>query len=242
MSMSKFWLELSDVSLRSIISVVVLFILAKLMGKRQISHLTFFDYAIGISIGSIAAALAVDRSVDYEHGLAGMIIYALFGILLSYITLKSVKMREIISGTPTIIIQNGKIIEQNLRKTKLHVNDILEECRIMGAYNIADVEYAILETNGKVSVLLKSQKAPVTCEDLKIPTEYKGLSADLIIDGKIMPKHLAKVNLTEEWLKDELKKRNIMSHKDVLLASLDTSGNLLIDLKNKSIKPMDIIE
>ncbi|MGI6701286.1 MAG: DUF421 domain-containing protein [Christensenellales bacterium] len=240
--MSKFWLELSDVSLRSIISVVVLFILAKLMGKRQISHLTFFDYAIGISIGSIAAALAVDRSVDYEHGLAGMIIYALFGILLSYITLKSVKMREIISGTPTIIIQNGKIIEQNLRKTKLHVNDILEECRIMGAYNIADVEYAILETNGKVSVLLKSQKAPVTCEDLKIPTEYKGLSADLIIDGKIMPKHLAKVNLTEEWLKDELKKRNIMSHKDVLLASLDTSGNLLIDLKNKSIKPMDIIE
>ena len=242
MSMSKFWLELSDVSLRSIISVVVLFILAKLMGKRQISHLTFFDYAIGISIGSIAAALAVDRSVDYEHGLAGMIIYALFGILLSYITLKSVKMREIISGTPTIIIQNGKIIEQNLRKTKLHVNDILEECRIMGAYNIADVEYAILETNGKVSVLLKSQKAPVTCEDLKIPPEYKGLSADLIIDGKIMPKHLAKVNLTEEWLKDELKKRNIMSRKDVLLASLDTSGNLLIDLKNKSIKPMDIIE
>ena len=242
MSMSKFWLELSDVSLRSIISVVVLFILAKLMGKRQISHLTFFDYAIGISIGSIAAALAVDRSVDYEHGLAGMIIYALFGILLSYIILKSVKMLDFISGTPTIIIQNGKIIEQNLRKTKLHVNDILEECRIMGAYNIADVEYAILETNGKVSVLLKSQKAPVTCEDLKIPTEYKGLSADLIIDGKIMPKHLAKVNLTEEWLKDELKKRNIMSHKDVLLASLDTSGNLLIDLKNKSIKPMDIIE
>jgi len=237
-----FWQELLDVILRSLVSVLILFLMAKLMGKRQISNLSFFDYIIGISIGSIAAAFAIDRSIDYEHGIAGLLTYTLFAIILSVLSLKSIKMREIFSGTPSILIQNGKIIEENLRKAKYHINDLLEGCRSKGTFNIADVEFAILEPNGQLSVLLKSQKLPVTPEDLKITTIYKGLSADLIIDGVIMHQHLKLVNITEEWLKETLKNRNIMSPKDVLLASLDTSGNLYIDLKNKNIKPQDIIE
>lgn len=227
-----FWGELLDVLLRSLVSIIVLFILAKLMGKRQLAQLTFFDYVIGISIGSIAAAFAIDREIDYEHGLAGMVIYALFAILLSIITYKSVKASELIIGSPAILIQNGRLMEENLRKSKIHINDVLEECRVKGAFNIDDIEYAILETSGEISVLLKSQKLPLTPEDLKIPTQYKGLCANLIIDGKVMKEHLTLINLDEEWLKKELKKNKISDAKDVLLASLDSQGKLTIIRKN----------
>lgn len=240
--MNKFIIEILDIILRSVISLLVMFAIAKLMGKKHIAQLTFFDYIIGISIGSIAAAFAVDNTINYAHGVTSLIVYGLFAMLLSYITLKSIKAREIISGTPTILVQNGKIIEENLKKSKFHINDVLEACRVKGAYNIADVEFAILETSGQVSIQLKSSKVPLTPEDMKIPTDYKGLVADLILDGVIMHKHLHQVNLDARWLITELAKRGIYNPSDVFLATLDTQGNLRIDMKNSDPKPLDIIE
>lgn len=240
--MEKFIIELIDIFIRSLVSVIVLLLLTVLMGKRQLSQLTFFDYVIGISIGSIAAAFAIDRSIDYEHGITGLIIYALFGVLLSLLSLKYIKLKRIFSGVPIILIQNGKIIEKNLKKSKLNINDLLEECRIKGAFNISDIEFAIFETCGQISVLLKSQKAPLAPSDIKIPTSYKGLCANLIIDGAIIEKHLKLCNLDKKWLMDKLADKNIYDEKDVLLAFLDTSGNLIVDLKNNDPEPLDVLD
>ncbi len=235
-------IDILDIIVRSFASFVTLFILTRLTGKKTIAQITFFDYVIGISIGSIAAAFAVDNTISYSHGFVSLIVYAIFPIAISYITMNSLKGRRLLGGTPTILVQNGNFIEKNMRKAKFHVNDVLEECRLKGIFNLADVEFAILETNGQVSVQPKSQKQPLTAEDLNIPTQYKGLSANLIIDGKILHEHLKLVNLEEKWLLDELEKQNVQHVKDVLLATLDTSGRLVVDVKNKKIVPLAVLE
>lgn len=136
----------------------------------------------------------------------------------------------------------SKLVEKNLKKSRFNVNDVLEECRMKGAFNIADVEFTILETGGQVSIQLKSQKQPVTPEDLNISTKYKGLSADLIIDGIVMREHLKLISLNENWLKGELKKQNIDSPSQVLLASLDTNGKLHIDMKSYDPRSLEVLE
>ncbi len=224
--------DLVDVAVRSVVAVISLFLLARLMGKKQISQLNFFDYVVGISIGSIAASMSCDDTISYTHGLAAMAIWAAFPIIISFLSLKSLRARKLIEGKPSVLIQNGHIMERNLAKEKYNLHDLLEELRIQGVFNVADVEFAILETSGKVSTQLKSQKQPLTAEDLQIPTNYQGLSVNLIIDGKILSDMLEKVNLNEAWLYSELSKRNINSAERVLLASLDTEGKLYIDLKD----------
>lgn len=234
--------DIFNIAVRSLLSVTVLFILTRLMGKKQISQLSFFDYVVGISIGSIAAAFAVDNTITYLHGLVALLIYAAFPVIIANITIYSIRGRRLLGGTPTVLIQNGKLVEKNLKKSRFNVNDVLEECRMKGAFSISDVEFAILETGGQVSIQLKSQKQPITLEDLNISTKYKGLSADLIIDGAIMNEHLKLINLDENWLINELKKQNIYSPKQVLLASIDTNGTLHIDMKRHDPRPLDVLE
>jgi uncharacterized membrane protein YcaP (DUF421 family) len=231
-----------DIVLRSILSVLVLFLLTHLLGKKQLSQLSFFDYTIGISIGSIAAALAIDDEIPYLHGVLGILIYGSFVLLSSYLSRKSIRTRKFLCGVPTILIQNGKLIEENLKKARFHINEVLEECRNKGAFSISDVENAILETSGQVSVQLKAQKQPLTPEDMNIATSVKGIAANLIIDGVVLTKHLSLVNRDEKWLKDELKKQNVNSPQEVLLGSLDYDGTLHIDLKNSDPVPLDVLE
>jgi uncharacterized membrane protein YcaP (DUF421 family) len=219
-------------TLQSLISVSLLFVLTRIMGKRQISQLTFFDYVVGISIGSIAATFAVDDSIGYIKGITGMIIYALFPIFLSYVSLKSYLGRKILDGIPIILIQNGKILENGLKKTKMNINDLLEECRLKNVFNIADIEFAILETCGKLSIQLKSSNQPLTPKDMNIQTQYKGLCVNLIIDGKILDDHLGIINKDIKWLNTELQRQGIKSSSDVLLAYLDSSDVLNTYLKN----------
>jgi len=240
--MNEFWRGFFDIMLRSVLSLTILFLLARLMGKRQISQLTFFDYVVGISIGSITAQFATNRNLQYTYGILALAIFASYVIVLSFITFKNVRARQVVEGVPTVLIQNGKFVEENLKKERFHINDVLEQCRIRGAFNLKDIEYAILEPSGKVSVLKKSQSQPVTPSDMNIPTNYKGLESALIIDGVIMHKHLENVKLDEKWLKEELKKRGVHDVEDVLYSSLDTSGNLYIDIKGKSPEPQDVLE
>ena len=218
--------------LRSLISIIALFILTRIMGKKQLSQLTFFDYVVGISIGSISAALAVDSSISYLRGITGLIIFALFPIVFSFITIKSYGARKLLDGMPTILIQNGKIIEKNLKKTQLSVNDILEECRLKNAFDIADVEFAILETSGKFSVAFKADKQPLTPQDMNIKASYKGLCINVIIDGRIFDDHLHLIGKDKAWLDAELEKQNIFNCKDVLLGYVDSNQQLIVHKKN----------
>ncbi|MEZ4357751.1 MAG: DUF421 domain-containing protein [Eubacteriales bacterium] len=227
--------ELFKTALKSLVSIIILFILTRIMGKKQISQLTFFDYVAGISIGSIAASFAVDPSVGYLRGITAIIIYAIFPITLSYFTLKSYRARKLLDGMPSVIIQNGKILENNLKKTKLNVNDLLEECRLKNAFNIADIEFAVLETNGKLSVQLKTEKQPLTPKDMDIKTAYRGLCINVIIDGEIFDEHLTMSGKDRKWLIDELSSLGVFNYKNVLLAYIDANKELNVQLKNSDI-------
>lgn len=161
--------ELPDIALRSVLSIIVLFLITRFMGKKQISQLTFFDYTIGISIGSIAAEMAATDTEPYLHTLLAMIIYGLLAILISVITNKSIKARRFFTGRAFLLIQNGKILERNLSKAKLDVNDLLAAARIEGYFDLSDIAYGVLETNGRMSFLPVASKTPVTAGDIGIP-------------------------------------------------------------------------
>lgn len=227
--------EIYLVSFRSMISVSILFLLTRIMGKKQISQLTLFDYVVGISIGSIASELAINDSITYVQGLTGMIIYALFPILLSIVSSKSYLGRKVFDGVPTILIQKGEINEDGLKKTRMNINDLLEQCRLKDVFNIGDIEFAILETSGTLSVQLKAENKPLTPKDMNIKTDYEGLCVNIIIDGKVVDDHLSILGKDKNWLENELYKKGIRNSSDVLLAYIDSSGNLSTYLKNKDI-------
>ena len=228
-------------SVHSLISVIVLFIFTRLAGKKQISQLSFFHYVIGISIGSIAAAYAVDMDIELPEFLTSVIIYGLFPLILSQISLKSYKGRKILNGSPTILIQNGKIIENNLRKTRINIDELLEECRLKNAFNLSEVEFAVLETNGQVSVQMKPPNLPITPQDIEIKTEYKGLCANVIVDGRVLSENLDIINKDKKWLKSQLEKQSITDLSDILLAFVDNCGKLYIYKKSESPKLYTVI-
>lgn len=220
--------------LRSIITFVGLLALTLLMGRKQLSQITFFDYIVGITIGSIAASIAVDRSISVIDGIIATLVWCAMPILLGYIAVKSITFRRLIDGEPKVVIQNGTIINKNMLKEKYNTGDLLMQLRERGVFDITEVEYAILEPNGELSVLKKSQYNSLTPKDLSIQTDYKGLMTELVIDGRIISQHLQIVGKDIQWLLDQLKSRNIKNIKDIVFAGLQTDGQLYISLKNNS--------
>ncbi len=216
---------------RSLILYILVVFVMRIMGKRQIGELQPYELATAIMISELAAIPMQDIGIPLMNGIVPILILLIGQIIISFISLKSNKGRAIICGTPTILIENGRINEQNLRKELYNLNDLLEQLRINNLPNIADVEYAILETSGQLSVIPKSQKRAVTPEDLNIKTKYEGLPVDLIIDGRILSDNIKKTGHDLDWLIGELKKRNIRNVKDVLFASLDTDGKLFCQQK-----------
>ncbi|QOR33640.1 DUF421 domain-containing protein [Clostridium sp. 'deep sea'] len=228
--------ELLTVIWRSFFSVTVLFILTRINGKKQISQITFFDYVIGISIGSIASEMSINKDVKLASGLVSLVIWSIFPLSLAYLAMANEKIKAFLDGSPIVVVQNGKLLEKNIRKSKFMVSEILEQLRIKGVFHIDDIDYAVVETNGDISFLLKPHKEIVTNSDLNLKPEYRGLSVNLIIDGKLQHKHLKNANINEQWIINELKKRNIKSIDDVFLATVDKAGNLYISSHNKNIK------
>ena len=234
-------IQMGDVALRAVLSLVVLFLITRVMGKKQISQLTFFDYVIGISIGSIAAEMTTNKDVLYGHGVVAIIVYGLIALLISVVTNKSIKARRFFTGHTFMLIDQGKILEQNLKEVKYDVNDLLSEARNAGYFNIADIEYALLETNGKISFLPKSDKQPATLGDLNIQKEQEGLCANVIIDGKIMKENLKFTGLDESWLKAELNNQNAGPVSNIILATVDNQNQLSVYRKtHREIKKTQI--
>ncbi len=222
-----------DILVRNTISIVSLFILALIMGKRLISELNFLDFIVGITIGSIAASLSIDRTISISHGIFSLIIWGLIPILIFKVTLNNDHARRLFDGTSVVVIEKGKILEENLKKEKYNVNNLIEELRLGGVFDISDVESAILETNGRLSIQLKAEKLPVTKQDLNIAVKQQGLFANVIMDGKILNEQLRLIDRNERWLLSEINNRNIRVE-DIVLASVDKLGNLYIDLKEDS--------
>jgi len=227
------------VVIRSIIAFFVLLFLVRLLGKQQLTQLTFFDYIVGITIGSIASTLSVQVNENTTATLVGMVVWSVLALLMAYLGIHSEPARKVIDGGPIIVVKNGKILDENLKKLRIPTAELLSELRTQGVFNLADVEFAMFETGGKISVQLKSQKQPVTPSDLNIPTQYEGLPTNLILDGVVQENALRSLNLSKAWLHHQLSKQNIADIDEVALAQLDTKGNLYVDLKGD--KPYYII-
>ena len=234
--------EIGIVILRSIISLTVLFTVTKLLGKKQVSQLSLFDYVIGISIGNFAAEITINMETHFINGIIAMLVFGLMAYLVSVTTMKSIILRRFFMGVPTPIIQNGKIIESNLKHVKFDINDLLEECRSNGYFDISEIEYALMESKGTLSILPKGENIPVTIKDMNIKPRKQGLVANVIIDTKVMKNNLKNMNKTEEWLEQQLKEKGYKDKENILLATLDANEKLTIYETNKNIKPINILE
>lgn len=229
-----------EIILRSITSFGLLLIGTRILGKQTISQMTMFDFVASISLGTIAANLAFNTSVKVSYFIIAFVIYVVIIFTTALISLKSRKGRKFLAGDPTIVIQNGKILEKNMNKMRYTLDYLNHQLREKDVFNIEEVLFAIIETNGTLTVLKKPQFRNVTRQDLMIPiTPEFNLPIELIMDGEVIKENLEQNNLTESWLHLELKKRNLVQH-DVLYAVLSGSGNMYVTTYENHIhSPID---
>lgn len=226
--------EYIDITIRAIFAYLALFLLTRLMGKREISQLTFFDYVVGIIIGTVTGSMAVDTTKSPWAILPAVIVFATFQIISSYLSLKSDKFRKFVDGTPTVLIENGNIIEKNLNKARINSDELLSKLREKKAFTLADVEFAILETDGKISVMKKPDKETVTPSDLGITTRYTGIGSLIIQEGEIKGDKLQEAGLTRSWVLSKLAEKGITDLSKVMFAQVDAAGNLYVDLYDEN--------
>ncbi|MCS0791415.1 DUF421 domain-containing protein [Cytobacillus firmus] len=229
-------MTVNETILRVTISFLVLFLLARLMGRKEIGQMTFFNWASAIGIGSIAGNLAVNESTLIKDGVISLIVWTLFTILMDMLDLKSKQGRTVTTGEPLIVIKAGRIMERALKISRVDLDELQALLRQKDIFSLNDVDYAILETNGELSVLKKESQQPVTKNDLNIMSPNKDLiplPTEVIADGKVNSKNLSKLKLDNNWLDRELQKAKIHSAEDVFFAQVQQDGTLYIDRKNK---------
>lgn len=228
--------DLLLVLFRTVLVLVILFILTRIMGKKQVSQMNIYDYIIGITMGSIAADISLDIEKSIVAGILSLLIYGLSGALVTYLTLKNIKIRRFINGVPCVLMDNGKIIEANLRKEGIDINDLEEEARQNGYFDLSKVNYAVLEISGKISFLPKAREDMVTKSDMKIKVHDETLSANVIIDGILLEDNLKAMDKDIDWLNKELKNRGYDNYKRILLMTLDGTDKINIFEKNMEMK------
>ena len=233
--------EALEVLIRSVLSLVSLFLITKLLGKKQVSQLSLFDYVVGISIGNFAAEISINIDTQYVNGVIGVLVFGIIAYLISILSMKSIKLRRFFIGVPTILIQKGNILEKNLKKVKFDVNDLLQECRIVGYFDISQIDYAIMEANGQISILSNAKDRPITPKDMNIKVDKDCLFANIIIDGNLMHNNIKNMNKDVNWVLKELKIKGYELD-DVLLATLDENDKMTIYERNYNKKIHNILE
>jgi len=219
-----------EVLFRTATSFVALLVLTRLLGKKQVGQLTFFNYVTGITLGSTTAEIIVSRQITLLQGISSLVLWSLLAFIVALIGLHSVKGREILDGQPTILIKQGKILEKALAEQHLNIDDLSMLLRNKDVFSPEDVEFAILEPDGKLSVLIKEELLPATKKDIKATvTPVHKIPTELIIDGEIVEKNLMKMDVSVAWLKQQLKKAGIHSLDQVFYAELQLDGKLYID-------------
>lgn len=214
---------------RAIVLYLIVLIVMRLMGKRQIGELQPFELAISIMIADLASVPMSELGIPLTNGIIPILGLLVMDLLISWLNMKSINFRKIVCGKPSILIYRGKIDEKQLKKERFTINELQERLRGNDIFDIADVEYAILETNGEISVITKPEKKNLTPEDMGIEAEYEGIPYDLVVEGKIMHENLKTIGKNEKWLDKELDKFNTKS-KDVLIATINGKRrNLLPD-------------
>lgn len=220
-------MEIIKVVLTSVLSAAALFIIAKIMGHKQMSQLDFFDYITGITIGSIAAELATELEEPWKP-LIAMVIYGIITVTLTLITSKLPKTRKFINGTPTIIMSGGKIYRKNMKKAKMDLSEFMVMCRQEGYFNLNDISTAIFEYNGRLTVLPKASKRPVNPTDMNIIPPPESINTEVIMDGRILEENLKRLGLDIGWLNKELKCQGYKNAKEIFLGICDNNNELTL--------------
>lgn len=224
--------NIPQVILTSLLSVVALFAITKALGHKQMSQLDFFDYITGITIGSIAAELATELETPLEP-LLSMLVYGFVSILLSHLTTKFPKSRRFINGSPIILMNNGKLYRNNLKKAKLDLSEFLMMCRQQGYFDLSELQAAVFEYNGTLTLLPTAQKRPINPSDLNLSPKEDTLFTEVIMDGHVIDPNLTHLGFDEKWLQKQLKSHGFQDVSEVFLATSDKTGKI-------SFYPMDV--
>ena len=225
-------MDVVKVVLTSLLSVVSLFVITKIMGHKQVAQLDFFDYVCGITIGSIGAELATELETPFKP-LIALVIYGLVSLLLNIIAHKIPKTRKYINGTPTILMNDGKLYRKNLKKAKLDLSEFLLLCREQGYFDLCEIQTAVFEHNGKLSVLPRAENRPATPNDLKIAVKTADISVELIMDGRVMGENLYRIGRDTNWLTKQLKSNGYKDTKEIFLALYGVGEDKLILYPNE---------
>lgn len=220
-------MEFLKVILTSLLSAVSLFLIAKILGHKQMAQLDFFDYVTGITIGSIAAELATEFESPFKP-LTAMVVYGVVAYAITIIAHKFPKARKFINGTPTIVMDGGKLYRKNMKKAKLELSEFMVMCRQEGYFDINDIETAIFEYNGRLTILPKSEKRPLNPEDMNISPEKASICTEIIMDGQILHENLKRMGFNLEWLEKQLKNQRYNSQREVFLGICDQNNKLTL--------------
>lgn len=223
--------KIIEIFFRSTSAYILLLILGRIIGRKLISRITFFDFVVGITMGSIAVRIALGSQESPFLAAVSVSVIAILVVVTDYLDIKSIKFRNLVDGEPIILISNGKLLDYNLKKVRITVNKLMGQLREKDIFSFDDVAVAIIESDGELTVLPKVNKQPVTTGDLNISKKYSGVLTDIIIDGKIMYDNLKNTNKDEQWLKEQLKTNNICDIKDVFYAGLNAAEVLYISKK-----------
>lgn len=222
--------ELWEVVWHTLLVFLAVLLISRIIGKKLLAQLTYFDFVIGIILGTIAGAFVVQTT----RGLMVLIsplVLALAILAIEGLALKNRFFRKLAQGEPLVVIRNGKILEENMKRVRYDLQNLRTQLRGQGVFDFSEVEYAVLEPNGQLSVLKKSQHLPVTPKDLDLKSGYKGLPTEIILDGEVLTRNLQANGLDFNWLYRELQARNVADVKDVFYAALNTDGSLYVDLR-----------
>ena len=225
-------MEFIKVIFTALLSVVALFIITKIMGHKQVAQLDFFDYISGITIGSIGAELATELE-EPEKPLIALAIYGLASLTLNLIAHKIPRSRKYINGTPTILMNNGRLYRKNLKKAKLDLSEFMLLCREQGYFDLREIQTAVFEHNGKLSILPRAANRPATPEDLKITAKATHIGVEVIMDGRIIGDNLCRSGKDKQWLCDKLKSEGHKDTKEILLAIYHPEEDTLILYPNE---------
>ncbi|NOU93334.1 DUF421 domain-containing protein [Paenibacillus sp. LMG 31456] len=226
------WIE---VAVRTLVAVVALFLITKVLGKRQISQLSLFEYITGITIGSLAAVISLDIEANWYLGLVSMVVWGSVSLGIELLQLKSKRARNFIDSKATVLIKDGKIQEDNLKKERLTTDELLEQLRKRNVFRAADVEFAIIESSGDINVLLKKEYQPITPAHMGMKVAPEQTPQAVIMDGEMMKEPLAVMGLNPGWLNRELEKQGVLLE-NVFLGQVDSYGQLYVDLYDDKIK------
>lgn len=218
--------EILKVVLSAVFSAAALFLIAKVIGHKQVSQFEFFDYITGITIGSIAAEIATSLEKPWWKPTIAMFAFGAVTVLLSFISRKIPRSRKYINGTPTIIMDSGKLYRENMKKAKVELSDFMLMCRQAGYFNLNDIQTAVFEYNGRLSILPVSSKRPLNPGDVKLAPEQEKIGAEVIMEGRVLCENLKRMGYNEEWLQKKIKEQGFKKVKDIFLGICDSNGKV----------------